>query len=194
MKAFIAFLTTALAAGVLLDAVSPSLWADEIASQSGFQSGAAVPVVSALAVSPDQPVNQPIFPPGPRSAGQLPAGEFVAPTGAGQRSVQPSVQPWDNAPRRRRQWVISLAPLFASEALDAASSYGRREQNPLLAGADGSFGMRAAGIKFGVVGALAGGEYLVVRKHPAAAKFFTVVNWVTAGATTGLAIHNFRLH
>ena len=43
------------------------------------------------------------------------------------------------------------------------------------------------------LGALAGTEYFLVRKHPASAKFFTIVNWVASGATAGLAIHNFRL-
>jgi hypothetical protein len=93
----------------------------------------------------------------------------------------------------KKKWAISLAPLVASEALDAASSYGLRELNPLLAQPDGRFGMKAAGLKFGVIGGLIGVEYLLVRKYPRSAKFFTVINWTTAGATTGLAIHNYTL-
>jgi hypothetical protein len=54
--------------------------------------------------------------------------------------------------------------------------------------------MKASVIKFGVVGALAGAEYFVVKRRPASAKFFTIVNWVAAGATTGIAVHNFGLH
>jgi len=92
-----------------------------------------------------------------------------------------------------KKWAISLAPLVASEALDAASSYGLRELNPVLAQPDGRFGMKAAGVKFGVIGGLIGVEYLLVRKCPRSAKFFTVINWTTAGATTGLAIHNYTL-
>ena len=41
-----------------------------------------------------------------------------------------------------------------------------QELNPLLASPDGSFGMKATTIKFGVVGALAATEYFVVRKCP----------------------------
>jgi hypothetical protein len=93
----------------------------------------------------------------------------------------------------KRQWAISLAPLFASEALDAASSYGMRELNPLLAGSNGGFGMKATALKFGVAGALAGVEYVLAKKYPRSAKFFTVVNWSTAGVTSGLAVHNFQL-
>jgi hypothetical protein len=181
MKVLIAFLTTALTAGVLLGAISPCVWADEIGSQSGFQTGAFVPATTAVIV----PSNA-IFPPSPLPVGELSGSQFAAAPGAVERVGHDS--------RWRRQWAISLAPLFASEALDAASSYGMRELNPLLAGSNGGFGMKAAGIKFGVVGALAGAEYFMVRKHPASAKFFTIVNWVTAGATTGLAVHNFGLH
>jgi|SRR5690348_7911253 len=181
MKVLIAFLTTALTAGVLLDAISPCVWADETGSQSGFQTNALVPATTAVIVP-----SNPIFPPRPLNVGQLSGSEFVAAPGAAERVGHDS--------RWRRQWAISLAPLLASEALDAASSYGMRELNPLLAGSNGGFGMKAAGIKFGVVGALAAAEYFVVRKHPASAKFFTIVNWVTAGATTGLAVHNFGLH
>jgi hypothetical protein len=97
-------------------------------------------------------------------------------------------------PRDPQQWAISLAPLFASQALDAASSYGMRELNPLLASPNGSFGTRATVIKFGVIGTLACAEYFLVRKYPRSAKIFTIVNWTTAGATTGLAVHNYRLH
>lgn len=97
------------------------------------------------------------------------------------------------AAKWRRQWAISLAPLVVSQSLDAASSYGMRELNPLLASSNGGFGMKATGVKFGIVGALAGAEYFLVRKYPRSAKFFTIVNWTTAGATTGLAVHNFRL-
>ncbi len=182
MKVLSAFLTTALIAGVWLNAAAPCLWADETDSQSGFQTGPFVPAAAAVII----PSKQTIFPAAPLPIGQLSGSEFVAAPGAVERVGHDS--------RWRRQWAISLAPLFASEALDAASSYGMRELNPLLAGSNGGFGMKATAIKFGVVGALAGAEYFVVRKHPASAKLFTIVNWVTAGATTGLAVHNYGLH
>jgi hypothetical protein len=92
-----------------------------------------------------------------------------------------------------KRWAVSLAPLFVSESLDAASSYGMRELNPLLASPDGGFGMKAASVKFGVIGALAGVEYVLVKKYPRSARFFAIANWTTAGATTGLAVHNFGL-
>jgi hypothetical protein len=93
----------------------------------------------------------------------------------------------------QKRWAVSMIPLFASQSLDAASSYGLRELNPLLADPDGRFGVRAAAIKFGVIGGMVGVEYLVVKKFPRAAKFFTILNWTMAGATTGLAIRNYRI-
>jgi len=182
MKALIAFLRTTLAGVVFLGAFG--IWAEagEAVSPSGFQTGSLVPVATAIIV----PSNPPIFPPSQRPVGQLSGSEFVAAPSALERVGHDA--------RWRRQWTISLAPLFASQALDAASSYGMRELNPLLAGSNGGFGMKATTIKFGVVGALAGAEYFIVRKHPASAKFFTIVNWVTAGGTTGLAVRNYGLH
>ena len=118
------------------------------------------------------------------AAPALPGGRFSIDSLSSDR---PAPNPW------QKRWAISLAPLAASQALDAASSYGMRELNPALAGPDGRFGMKAAGVKFGVVGGLIGVEYLLVKKFPRSAKFFTVVNWTTAGATTGLAIHNYSL-
>ncbi len=93
----------------------------------------------------------------------------------------------------KKQWIVSLAPLAASQSLDTVSSFGRRELNPLLASPNGGFGMKAAGIKFGVTGVLAGVEYILVKKYPRSAKFFTIVNWTAAGATSALAVHNFQL-
>ncbi|MEQ1946434.1 MAG: hypothetical protein ABL995_04560 [Bryobacteraceae bacterium] len=100
---------------------------------------------------------------------------------------------FDADARWHKRWAVSLAPLTASQALDASSSYGMRELNPLLASANGGFGMKATSIKFGAVAGLMGVEYLLVKKYPRSAKFFTIVNWTTAGATTGLAVHNYRL-
>ena len=93
----------------------------------------------------------------------------------------------------RKRWLISLVPLVASDALDASSSWGLRELNPVLAGSNGRFGMESAGIKFSVAGALVGAEYLLVKKFPRWAKIFTVANYSTAGITTGFAAHNYML-
>jgi hypothetical protein len=160
-------LTTIVTAAIFLSALTPSLRAEEAVIRT--------PAAAAA-----------ILPPSHVTIDQLSSSDFVA-VPAGERFLNRDAT-W------RRQWAISLAPLFASEALDAASSYGMRELNPLLASPNGGFGTQATALKFGVIGALAGAEYFLVRKHPRSAKFFTIVNWTTAGATTGLAIHNYSLH
>jgi hypothetical protein len=118
---------------------------------------------------------------------QLSSSDFVTTERTGEGTSS-------NNAKWHRQWAISLAPLFASQALDSASSYGMQELNPLLASPNGSFGMKATTLKFGVIGALAATETFVVRKYPRAAKVFTIVNWTAAGATGALAIHNYSLH
>ncbi len=128
-----------------------------------------------------------IVPTGHLTIDQLSSNDFVTPERGGDRSSASNAK-W------HRQWAISLAPLFASQALDAASSYGMRELNPLLASPDGGFGKKATTLKFGVIGALAASEYFLVRKYPRSAKVFTIVNWATSGATSALAVHNYSLH
>jgi hypothetical protein len=93
----------------------------------------------------------------------------------------------------KRRWAVSLSPLVASQALDAASSYGMRELNPLLANSNGSFGSKAAGIKFSAIGGLVAVEYLLVKKYPKSAKAFSILNWTSTAITTGLTVHNYNL-
>lgn len=104
-------------------------------------------------------------------------------------------QPIDESARAvaLKSWKISLAPLVASQALDAASSYGMRELNPLLASANGGFEMKATSIKLGVTGALVGVEYLIVRKYPRSARVISKLNWTSGIVTTGFAVHNYAI-
>jgi len=92
-----------------------------------------------------------------------------------------------------RTWKLSIAPVFASQALDVASSYGMRELNPVLAGPDGRFGAQGAGIKIGSTAAILGIEYLIVRKHTRAGRIFFKINWSVSIVTTGFAAHNFAI-
>jgi hypothetical protein len=125
---------------------------------------------------------------------------FMA-SSASAADVTPVTQPLtlESATRRAaddasyRKWKISLAPVFASQALDVASSYGMREMNPLLAGPDGRFGARGAGIKLGATAAMLGVEYLIVRRHTRVARIFSKVNWSVSIVTTGFAAHNLAI-
>ncbi len=90
-----------------------------------------------------------------------------------------------------RSWERSLIPLVATQSLDAASSYGYRELNPLLADPNGAFGMRATALKFSVVGMLIGAEYLLAKRSPRAARLFTKLNWASSAVTSGIAVRNY---
>jgi hypothetical protein len=92
-----------------------------------------------------------------------------------------------------RSWKTSLIPMVAAQGLDVASSYGMRELNPLLAGSDGRFGGKAAGIKVGTTAAVVGIEYLIVKKWPGAARMFSKLNWGSSVLTGAIAAHNFSI-
>jgi hypothetical protein len=92
-----------------------------------------------------------------------------------------------------KAWEISLVPLVSSQALDAASSYGMRELNPLLASSNGGFEMKATSIKLGVTAAIVGVEYLIVRKYPRSTRVISKLNWTSGIVTTGFAVHNFAI-
>ena len=92
-----------------------------------------------------------------------------------------------------KTWQLSLAPLVASQALDASSSYGMRELNPLLTSPNGGFEAKALSIKLGMTAAAVGVEYLIVRKHPGAARRLAALNWATGVVTAGFAVHNYAI-
>jgi hypothetical protein len=92
-----------------------------------------------------------------------------------------------------RSWKRSLIPMVATQGLDIVSSYGMRELNPLLAGDDGRFGGKAAGIKIGTTAAVVGIEYLIVKKWPGAARMFSKLNWGSSALTGAIAAHNFAI-
>ena len=127
------------------------------------------------------------------------AEDFLRAPAAARESIAPLSSPVTEDARRKvavsasRSWRWSLAPLLAAHSLDAASSWGRREQNFLLADSTGRFEMKAAGIKFGFVGAAILAEYLLVKHHPKLAKFIVLANRGNAVVTTGLAVHNFAM-
>jgi hypothetical protein len=92
-----------------------------------------------------------------------------------------------------RAWKRSVAPFVAAQVLDVVSSYGMRERNPLLAGADGRFGSKALTMKLGFTGAIVGVESLVVRKWPRLGHAMARMNWGGTVLTGSIAVHNFAL-
>lgn len=95
--------------------------------------------------------------------------------------------------RDKTAWKRSLIAVAASQALDAASSYGMRELNPLLASPEERFGARAISIKLGATATIVVVESLIVKKYPGAARLLSRLNWSSAALTAGFAAHNFAI-
>lgn len=89
-------------------------------------------------------------------------------------------------------WWASVVAVVAGSAVDAHSSWGRQELNPLLRGANGEFGMKAVAIKAAIAGGVVGAQYLMLRKNPHAAKYAAIANFGMAGAFGGVAVYNHR--
>ncbi len=94
-------------------------------------------------------------------------------------------------PRSRKMWIVSAVALAAANILDARSSLGRPELNPLLRNAQGNFSVaRSAALKSAAVGGSLALEALLIRSRPELARTSSLVNFVSAGAVTAVAIRN----
>lgn len=100
----------------------------------------------------------------------------------------------DSNPAWRTPWKASVASLAISTTADAATSFGGRERNPLLAGSSGSVSTpKLVGAKSLSTGALVLIESRYLRAHPKARKAFTILNFGLAGVLGGVAIRNSRV-
>jgi hypothetical protein len=96
----------------------------------------------------------------------------------------------------RKRWLWSAVALVAASALDAHSSQGRMETNPLLRGSNGTFSSRRA---FMVKGAANGGilllQAILIKKMPDRNlyKSFALTNSIMAGVTAGTALRNYQV-
>jgi hypothetical protein len=95
-------------------------------------------------------------------------------------------------PAKRTFWKASVVALAAASAVDAHSSWGKREANPILANADGRFGGRAIAIKAAITGAALGMQWMLVKRGgPRATRVAAIGNTVMAGYYAHVAIHNY---
>jgi len=94
------------------------------------------------------------------------------------------------AQERPRSWNISVAFFAGSQMVDALSSRGRIEANPLLG--HGPFGLRQSAIKGGIVGGVVLTEWLILRRHPDTKRFWTWTNYATGAATAAVAVRNWN--
>lgn len=101
----------------------------------------------------------------------------------------------DVASRKRwkRVWIASWAAYAVANILDAKSSAGKMEANPLLQNADGTFNSgRATGLKAGAGAGLLGMQLWMIRKNPEKNlyKSFSIVNSAVAGGLGAVAVSN----
>ncbi len=121
------------------------------------------------------------------------ATNFTAPVVSIARSeehAQPAGRKWKKA------WIASWVAFAVVNALDAHSSQGRREANPLLRGNNGQFSNGKAAL---IKGALGGGFFAwqvwTARKHPEVNyyKTFTLSNTAVTGGLGLIAARNYSL-
>lgn len=99
--------------------------------------------------------------------------------------------PLSAAPR----WLyrVSQVAAVSGHTLDAASSWGYQEGNPLMRSRDGRFGRRGLALGLGIRGAwLVGGE-LIARRRPKLRGFVAVANFGQAGISSVSAARNWRM-
>ncbi|MBV9266798.1 MAG: hypothetical protein JO061_11575 [Acidobacteriaceae bacterium] len=89
-----------------------------------------------------------------------------------------------------RIWLSSMFAIVASSGFDAATSWGKREGNGLLASSDGTFGGRGLSIKAGMAAAVLVPELILGHRHRDLRTKFAVGNFAEAGIFTAVSIHN----
>jgi len=140
---------------------------------------------------------------GPLAAQSLPFAEPLVPVA---NNLLPSrdyaaIHPVSNVlpreiverPRGRNLFAISVVTLLAATAADFATSWGRRELNPMLNGGGAMFGGHAAAVKAGTVGVSLTLQWLTLRHNPNAYRGLAYTNFAVAGAMGGVAAHNASL-
>ncbi|MFZ0593634.1 MAG: hypothetical protein WAM39_24455 [Bryobacteraceae bacterium] len=89
-------------------------------------------------------------------------------------------------------WKISIATMLAATAFDAASSWGKSEQNPLLESSNGTFGAKGLAVKASLAGVSLVPQ-LIFRKNKDLRKIFTIINFGDTAMFTAIASHNLGI-
>lgn len=102
--------------------------------------------------------------------------------------------------KQRYWWYSSQIALAGANFLDAHSSWGKYELNPVLRGGDGRFGTKSVLIKSAIVGGMVAYQHIVYRKilkrdedKRRFLKMATIANYCLTGVFTGVAIHNYQI-
>jgi len=100
---------------------------------------------------------------------------------------QPKVRSW------KKVWVVSALAFTAATFLDAQSSVGGYERNPLLRDSRGQFSSaRGVGYKSAAVGGVILMEALFARRHAEVYKWGALSNFAGSGAMAAAAVANHR--
>lgn len=91
-----------------------------------------------------------------------------------------------------RLWVVSMVSAMAGTGLDAASSWGQREGNALLASSDGRFEGKGLAIKAGLAAALVVPQ-ICLRKRKNLKGPFAAANFTQAAIYTAVSVHNLQV-
>lgn len=91
-----------------------------------------------------------------------------------------------------RIWVSSMLAVVGTTALDAASSWGKREANPFLASSDGTFGAKGLSIKAAMTMGVILPEVLL-RQHKGLKSKFAIGNFAEATIFGAVAVHNLGI-
>lgn len=110
-----------------------------------------------------------------------------APAAAMRNLVQPEVQ---QPKPKMGEWKLSLLALAAAHSADAATSWNKREMNPLLSPSSGAFGAQMLAVKCAVTVGSIGLQAILLRHRPQLAKMFARLNFMEAGVIGATAIHN----
>jgi hypothetical protein len=90
------------------------------------------------------------------------------------------------SPKTKRH--LTFAAVTVAQMLDVHSSLGRREGNPLLRGPNGRFDAgRGLGVKLGILSGMLAAQELRPNSY------WNWVNLTYAGASTAIAVRNYRL-
>ena len=88
------------------------------------------------------------------------------------------------------EWKLSLLALAATHSVDAATSWNKRELNPMLSPNSGAFGLQTLAIKCAITAGSIGLQAILLRHRPELAKMFARINFLESGVIGATAIHN----
>ncbi len=94
-------------------------------------------------------------------------------------------------PPGEKLWKTSLVTLAGANLLDTASSWGKCEANPFLAGSGGRFDSKALMLKGATMGGILVLEQLTGKRHPRFYRAFAGANFAFSVGLTTVAVRNF---